>query len=62
MIHDIFESTKRCRRRSNVSGGVGFGLVIILLFLFRPAFALSLILHREVTRKAFSSVCASLLK
>ena len=32
-VYDICENTERCRRRSNVSGGVGFGIVIIFLFL-----------------------------
>lgn len=44
-VYDIYENTERCRRRSNVSGGVGFGVCDNIRFSLvrRRAFALSVL-------------------
>ena len=58
MVYDMCENTERCRRRSNVSGGVGFGVLMIFLFplVGRRVFALSLVFIACVvnTKKALT--------
>ena len=51
MVYDICEFTERCSRRSNVSGGVEFGLVTMFPFLL-SSICSECYLHRRGNTKS----------